>query len=81
MRQGPMLYRLAESAPAIDLRFIDNQKYPQLRDELRIAGGARVPVAVILSEDYFEISRLVTALFPTIGARRAAKFAMPGIPD
>lgn len=57
MRQGPMLYRIAHQSSMIDLRFIDNQEHPELRDELRVSGGARVPVAVALSEDYFEVAR------------------------
>ena len=57
MRQGPMLAAIAAASPQIDLRFIDNQHSPALRDELRIAGGTRVPVALFLSEDFFEVSR------------------------
>jgi thiol-disulfide isomerase/thioredoxin len=57
MRQGPMLQQIAAQCPLIDLRFIDNQENPELRDELRIAGGARVPVALFLSEDFFEVQR------------------------
>jgi thiol-disulfide isomerase/thioredoxin len=56
-RQGPMLKLIADKANTIDLRFIDNQKFPDLRDELRICGGTRVPVVVALSEDFFEVAR------------------------
>lgn len=56
-RQCPMIMRIAEAAPSIDLRFLDNQQFPELRDELRIHGAARVPVVVTLSEDFFEINR------------------------
>lgn len=56
-RQCPMLHKIAEASNVIELRVIDNQTYPELRDELRIAGGTRVPVAVALSEDFFEIER------------------------
>lgn len=52
-----MLQAIAEHAGRIDLRFIDNQAYPELRDELRVAGGARVPIAIALSEDFFEVAR------------------------
>ena len=56
-RQCPMLEAIASATPAINLRFIDNQVNGELRDELRIHGAARVPVAVSLSEDFFEIGR------------------------
>lgn len=56
-RQGPMLDVIAQAAPTLNLRFIDNQVNPKLRDELRIHGAARVPVVVSLSEDFFEVGR------------------------
>jgi Thioredoxin len=56
-RQGPMIAAIAEASPMINARFIDNQANIQLRDELRIHGAARVPVAVSLSEDFFEVGR------------------------
>ncbi len=58
VRQGPMVRRIAEaSGPGVVLRFIDRDTSPELRDELRILGAMRVPVAVFLSEDFFEIGR------------------------
>jgi thiol-disulfide isomerase/thioredoxin len=58
VRQGPMIRRIAGACgPGVVLRFIDRDASPQLRDELRILGAMRVPVAVFLSEDFFEIGR------------------------
>jgi thiol-disulfide isomerase/thioredoxin len=56
-RQCPMIDVIATAAPTFNVRFIDNQAIPQLRDEVRIHGAARVPVAVSLSEDFFEVGR------------------------
>lgn len=56
-RQGPMLDLISKESSSINLRFIDNQSNPKLRDELRISGGSRVPVVVALSEDFFELAR------------------------
>jgi hypothetical protein len=57
-RQGPMLRRIAEACgPKVALRFIDRDASMELRDELRILGAMKVPVAVFLSEDFFEIGR------------------------
>ena len=41
----------------IVLRFFDRDTHPDLTAELRICGGARVPVVVFLSEDWFEVGR------------------------
>lgn len=56
-RQGPILAAIGEAAPVIDVRFLDNQAMPEVRDELRIHGASRVPIAVTLSEDLFEVGR------------------------
>ncbi|MEN9846842.1 MAG: hypothetical protein RIS36_1989 [Pseudomonadota bacterium] len=56
-RQCPMLDLIGSASSVLDIRFIDNQANPALRDELRIHGAARVPVVVFLSEDFFEIGR------------------------
>ena len=54
VRQGPVLGRIAEASDAIDLRFVDRDANPDLRDRLRILGGSRVPVVIFLSEDFLE---------------------------
>lgn len=56
-RQGPMLQTIADNCSLIDLRFIDNRSNPELKEELRINGAEKVPVAVVLSEDFFELAR------------------------
>jgi thiol-disulfide isomerase/thioredoxin len=56
-RQGPMLQAIAQSNCLIDLRFIDSKSNPELEDELRINGATKVPVVVVLSEDFFEVAR------------------------
>ncbi|RIL09126.1 MAG: thiol reductase thioredoxin [Proteobacteria bacterium] len=56
-RQGPMLAAIERSCPAMNMHFIDNGENPELADELRIHGASRVPVVVVLSEDFFEVAR------------------------
>ena len=56
-RQGPMLKLIASSSSCIDLRFIDNRANPELQAELKINGADKVPVVVLLSEDFFELAR------------------------
>jgi thiol-disulfide isomerase/thioredoxin len=57
VKQGPILQKIAEASSVIDLRFLDRESNPDLRDRLRILGGSRVPVVIFLSEDFFEYSR------------------------
>lgn len=58
VRQGPMIRQVAETCGRdVRLRLIDRDLDPELRDELRILGAMRVPVAVFLSEDFFEVGR------------------------
>lgn len=55
--QGPIVQAFAEAAPRIDVRFLERDEVPELRDQIKINGGARVPVVVFLSEDFFECGR------------------------
>ena len=55
--QCPILQRFAETSDRIELRFLDREIEPEVRDELIINAGTRVPVAVFLSEDYRECGR------------------------
>ncbi len=57
VRQGPLIQRIAQGNELIDLRFIDNKENSELAEELRINGAFKVPVAVFLSEDFFELGR------------------------
>ena len=49
VNQCPILQRFAEAAPVIDLRFLDRDVRPEIREELSINGGQRVPVVVFCS--------------------------------
>ena len=57
VRSIPILARLAEAAgPSVDLRLVDRDAIPELRDELRVLGAMRVPMVVFLTEDFHEIA-------------------------
>lgn len=55
--QCPILEHFARQAPKIKLRFIDRDAEPEVAAELKVCGGARVPVAVFLSEEFAECAR------------------------
>jgi hypothetical protein len=52
VEQCPLIQRIAEGNTAkIDLRFVERPMNTELREELRINGGSRVPVVQFFSED------------------------------
>lgn len=57
VRQCPILERFAEVAPILQIRYLDRDSYPEVRQELQINGGHRIPVVVFFSEDDFEVAR------------------------
>jgi thiol-disulfide isomerase/thioredoxin len=53
VQQCPLLRRIAGGAPGkIDLRFVDRDVHRDLTERVRINGGDRVPVALLLAEDH-----------------------------
>jgi hypothetical protein len=70
IRQGPILERVAAAiGPDARLRFIERDASPALAEELRVLGALRVPVAVFLSEDFFEIERFGDRTLSTYRAK------------
>lgn len=57
INQCPIFDHFARVAKTIDLRFFDRDARDDVRSELGINGGHRVPVVVWLSEDFQEVSR------------------------
>jgi hypothetical protein len=51
VNQCPIFERFSEATPTMDIRYFDRDAHPDLAAELRICGGARVPVVVFLAED------------------------------
>jgi hypothetical protein len=55
-QQGPLLQRIAEGSPRIDLRWIDRDEHRDAAETLAINAGLRVPVAIFMAEDYEPVS-------------------------
>jgi hypothetical protein len=51
VNQCPIFERFAEVTATLDIRYFDRDAHPDLGAELKICGGARVPVVLYLSED------------------------------
>ncbi|MDP7560415.1 MAG: thioredoxin family protein, partial [Planctomycetota bacterium] len=73
VRQGPLIQRISQGNELIVLRFIDNKENPELAQELRINGAYKVPVAVFLSEDFFELGRFGDRHLPIYRAKLATE--------
>jgi thiol-disulfide isomerase/thioredoxin len=52
VQQGPLLARIAEANPLVDLRWIDRDAEGEFTQRVRLCGGGRVPVAIFAAEDY-----------------------------
>ena len=52
VEQCPLLVHIARATPMINLRFLDRDAIPELRDNLIINNGNRVPVVLFLAEDF-----------------------------
>ncbi len=57
VNQCPIFDHFSRANERLMIRYFDRDTYPDLTAELKVCGGARVPVAVFLSEDGFEVSR------------------------
>src|SRR5215813_10999359 len=57
VNQCPIFDHFARANPTITVCYFDRDTHPELSNELKICGGARVPVVVFLSEDGFEVAR------------------------
>lgn len=52
VEQCPLIARIARVTPMINIRFIDRDSIGELRDNLIINNGNRVPVVLFLAEDF-----------------------------
>ncbi|HEV2104947.1 MAG TPA: thioredoxin family protein [Candidatus Eisenbacteria bacterium] len=52
IRFGPILQAIAAASPVIALRFLERDERRRIRDRLRTVGAARVPVTLVLDEDF-----------------------------
>jgi hypothetical protein len=51
VQQGPLLARIAEACPKIDMRWVDRDREAEFSSRVRICGGGRVPTVVFAAED------------------------------
>ncbi len=52
VEQCPLIAALADACPKIELRFIDRDDAPELRDGITLCAGQRIPLALFMAEDF-----------------------------
>lgn len=52
VQQGPLLERIAEASPMIDLRWVDRDEHADLSERVKINAGLRVPTVIFMAEDF-----------------------------
>jgi thiol-disulfide isomerase/thioredoxin len=57
INQCPIFEHFAAAASVLRVRYLDRDENAEVRQELQINGGRRVPVVVFFSEDGFEVAR------------------------
>jgi hypothetical protein len=57
VNQCPIFDHFTRVNERIVIRYFDRDTYPELAAELKVCGGARVPVVVFASEDGYEVGR------------------------
>ncbi len=56
VQQGPLIQRIAEANPCIDLRWVDRDEHTDLSEQIKINAGLRVPMVIYMAEDYEPVS-------------------------
>ena len=54
--QGAAMTRIAEAGRTIDLRYVDRDEHLDLTEQIKINAGSRIPVAVLMAEDFEPVS-------------------------
>ena len=78
VRQGPILEAIAAGSPGLDLRFVERVE-DALAEELRINGALKVPVVVLLSEDFYEVARIGDRMLSTYRKKAQRSELGPGL--
>ena len=77
VRTTSIIRKITEAAgEKVNIRFIERDSDPELREELRILGATRVPRIVFLTEDFWEIDREGDRLLPVYRAKAAREAGM-----
>jgi thiol-disulfide isomerase/thioredoxin len=83
-QQCPLLARIAEPNPLLDVRFLERDEHGDLQDKVTINGGRRVPVVVFCAEDFQLVSwygdRTLSRYRAVAALKLGAACPLPGAP-
>jgi len=80
--QGPILERIGQASPVVEVRFIDRDAHPDVQDAVVMNAGRRVPVVIFLSEDFQECGRYgerTISMYRKMAADRLAPSSPAGV--
>ncbi len=84
VQQGPLIQRIAECNPTIDLKWLDRDEHAELAEQIKINGGLRVPVVIFMAEDWEPVSiygdRTLTRYRAIADKNLGAACPLPGAP-
>ncbi len=84
VQQGPLIQRIAEVSPLIDLRWVDRDEHLDLAEQIKINAGLRVPLVVFMAEDFEPVSifgdRTLTRYRALAARQLAGACPLPGAP-
>ena len=84
VQQGPLIQRIAECSPTIDLRWLDRDEHAELAEQIKINAGLRVPVVIFMAEDCEPVSifgdRTLTRYRAMADRNLGAACPLPGAP-
>ena len=84
VQQGPLLQRIAEASPRINLRWVDRDEHLDLAEQIKVNAGLRVPMLIFMAEDCEPVAIFgdrTLARYRAIAARQlGAACPLPGAP-
>ncbi len=84
VQQGPLIQRIAECSPTIDLKWLDRDEHTELAEQIKINAGLRVPMLIFMAEDYEPVAifgdRTLTRDRAMAAKQLGAACPLPGAP-
>lgn len=84
VQQVPFIDAIAEASDKLTARYIDRDEHPDLAERVKLCGGLRVPVVLILNEDFdllaLEGDRTLSRYRALAAKQLGASCPLPGAP-